>query len=211
MYLLLLPRVLASMFFSYFSLQTEVASKRSRNEVIREVYGWEAQLGISDEFAYSGCKSLQLGQYEKEIPILERSIEVPVLEEWLDHALVTFAKHMWLGDTYAMLGQLENYVECYKSGLEIQKQVLGEIDLRFGETYRYLVEAHVQEMQFMSLTPREVRRVSNGCLLRRHAHGELTARGGQEKHTVDGNNEEGSTSLHSAMSSGHANFVEALL
>jgi len=47
--------------------------------------------------------------------------------------------------------------------------------------------------------------------MHRHAHRKLTTRGGQEKHTVHGNNEEGLTSLHSAMSSGHANFVEALL
>jgi hypothetical protein len=53
--------------------------------------------------------------------------------------------------------------------------VLGEMDLRFGETCRYIDEAHVQEMQFVNLTPREVRRVSNGCLLRRHAHRELAA------------------------------------
>lgn len=47
-----------------------------------------------------------------------------------------------------MLGQLENSIECYKSGLEIQKQVLGEMDLRVEETCRYLAEAHVQAMQF---------------------------------------------------------------
>eukprot|EP00253_Pinus_taeda_P033282 PITA_33282 len=55
---------------------------------------------------------------------------------------------MQLGDTYAMLGRLENSIECYKSGLEIQKQVLGEMDPRVGETCQYLVEAYVQEMQF---------------------------------------------------------------
>lgn len=89
-----------------------------------------------------------LGQYEQAIPVLERSIEVPVLEEGPEHALATFAGRMQLGDTYAMLGQLENSIECYKSGLEIQKQVLGEMDPRVGETCRYLAEAHVQAMQF---------------------------------------------------------------
>jgi len=54
---------------------------------------------------------------------------------------------MQLGDTYAMLGQVENSIECYKSGLEIQKQVLGETDPRVGETCRG-AEAHVQAMQF---------------------------------------------------------------
>eukprot|EP01018_Ginkgo_biloba_P022237 Gb_03316 [translate_table: standard] len=89
-----------------------------------------------------------LGQYEQAIPVLERSIEVPALEEGQEHALAAFAGHMQLGDTYAMLGQLEHSIECYKSGLEIQKQVLGEMDPRVGETCRYLAEAHVQAMQF---------------------------------------------------------------
>ncbi|GLJ34561.1 hypothetical protein SUGI_0695190 [Cryptomeria japonica] len=89
-----------------------------------------------------------LGQYEEAIPVLERSIEVPALEEGPEHALAAFAGHMQLGDTHAMLGQLENSIECYKSGLEIQKQILGEMDPRVGETCRYLAEAYVQAMQF---------------------------------------------------------------
>uniref|UniRef100_A0A0D6QZT1 Uncharacterized protein n=1 Tax=Araucaria cunninghamii TaxID=56994 RepID=A0A0D6QZT1_ARACU len=89
-----------------------------------------------------------LGQYEQAIPVLERSIEVPALEEGPEHALAAFAGHMQLGDTYAMLGHLENSIECYKSGLEIQKQILGDMDPRVGETCRYLAEAHVQAMQF---------------------------------------------------------------
>eukprot|EP00253_Pinus_taeda_P008117 PITA_08117 len=55
---------------------------------------------------------------------------------------------MQLSDKYAMLGQLENSIECYKSGLEIHKQVRGEMDPRVGETCWYLAEAHVQVMQF---------------------------------------------------------------
>lgn len=89
-----------------------------------------------------------LGQYEEAIPVLERSIEVPALDEGPEHALAAFAGHMQLGDTHAMLGQLENSIECYKSGLEIQKQILGEMDPRVGETCRYLAEAYVQAMQF---------------------------------------------------------------
>ncbi|KAH9289352.1 hypothetical protein KI387_033469, partial [Taxus chinensis] len=89
-----------------------------------------------------------LGQYEEAIPVLERSIEVPALDEGPEHALAAFAGHMQLGDTFAMLGQLENSIDCYKSGLEIQKQVLGEMDPRVGETCRYLAEAYVQAMQF---------------------------------------------------------------
>lgn len=89
-----------------------------------------------------------LGQYSEAIPLLEHSIEIPAIEEGHEHALAKFAGHMQLGDTYAMLGQLENSLVCYTTGLEVQKQVLGEADLRVGETYRYLAEAHVQALQF---------------------------------------------------------------
>lgn len=89
-----------------------------------------------------------LGQYNEAIPVLEHSIEIPVIEEGQEHALAKFAGHMQLGDTYAMLGQLENSLMCYTTGLEVQKQVLGETDPRVGETCRYLAEAHVQALQF---------------------------------------------------------------
>ncbi|KAL3723143.1 hypothetical protein ACJRO7_035336 [Eucalyptus globulus] len=89
-----------------------------------------------------------LCQFSEAIPILERSIEIPVLEEGETHALAKFAGCMQLGDTYAMLGQIENSILCYTAGLEIQKQVLGETDPRVGETCRYLAEAHVQALQF---------------------------------------------------------------
>ncbi|KAK8615469.1 hypothetical protein V6N13_017056 [Hibiscus sabdariffa] len=89
-----------------------------------------------------------LGQYNEAIPLLEQSIEIPVIEEGQEHALAKFAGHMQLGDTYAMLGQLENSVTCYRTGFEVQKQVLGETDPRVGETCRYLAEAHMQALQF---------------------------------------------------------------
>ncbi|KAK8655887.1 hypothetical protein V6N13_108452 [Hibiscus sabdariffa] len=89
-----------------------------------------------------------LGQYNEAIPLLEQSIEIPVIEEGQEHALAMFAGHMQLGDTYAMLGQLENSVSCYRTGFEVQKQVLGETDPRVGETCRYLAEAHMQALQF---------------------------------------------------------------
>ncbi|GMH01284.1 hypothetical protein Nepgr_003123 [Nepenthes gracilis] len=88
-----------------------------------------------------------LGKYNEAIPVLERSIDIPSISEGQDHALAKFAGHMQLGDTYGMIGQLESSILCYKMGLEIQKQVLGENDLRVGETYRYLAEALVQAMQ----------------------------------------------------------------
>ncbi|THG20148.1 hypothetical protein TEA_002384 [Camellia sinensis var. sinensis] len=89
-----------------------------------------------------------LGQYCDAIPILVQSIEVPVIEEGEDHALAKFSGHMQLGDTYAMLGQLQKSIACYAAGLEVQRRVLGDTDPRVGETYRYLAEAHVQALQF---------------------------------------------------------------
>ncbi|KAJ7945875.1 Protein KINESIN LIGHT CHAIN-RELATED 3 [Quillaja saponaria] len=89
-----------------------------------------------------------LGQYNEAIPVLEHSIEIPVIKEGQEHALAKFAGYMQLGDTFAMLGQLENSIRCYTTGLEVQMQVLGEADPRVGETCRYLAEAHVQALQF---------------------------------------------------------------
>lgn len=89
-----------------------------------------------------------LGQYDEAIPVLQRSIEMPSIEDGDNHALAKFAGNMQLGDTYAMVGQLENSISCYTKGLEIQTQVLGDKDARVGETCRYLAEAHVQAMQF---------------------------------------------------------------
>ncbi|CAM8891237.1 unnamed protein product [Rhodiola kirilowii] len=89
-----------------------------------------------------------LGQYHDAIPILERSIEIPVLDEGKNHALAKYSGCMQLGDAYAMLGQSENSILCYTAGLEIQRQVLGENDPRVGETFRYIAEAYVQALQF---------------------------------------------------------------
>lgn len=89
-----------------------------------------------------------LGRYNDAIPVLERSIEIPVIEDGQNHALAKFAGCMQLGDTYAMLGQIENSILCYTAGLEIQRQVLGDTDPRVGETCRYVAEGHVQALQF---------------------------------------------------------------
>ncbi|XP_073274970.1 protein KINESIN LIGHT CHAIN-RELATED 3-like [Primulina huaijiensis] len=89
-----------------------------------------------------------LGQYSDAVPLLEHSIEIPVVENGQDHALAKFASYMQLGDTFAMLGQFENSISCYTNGLDFQRQVLGDNDPRVGETCRYLAEAHMQAMQF---------------------------------------------------------------
>ncbi|KAM7267894.1 hypothetical protein ACFE04_010060 [Oxalis oulophora] len=89
-----------------------------------------------------------LGQYTEAIPILERSIEIPVMEDGENHALAKFSGCMQLGDTYTMLGQMENSILFYTAGLEIQRQVLGDMNHRVGETCRYVAEAYVQAFQF---------------------------------------------------------------
>ncbi|CAA7046631.1 unnamed protein product [Microthlaspi erraticum] len=89
-----------------------------------------------------------LGRHNEAVPVLERSIEIPMIEDGEDHALAKFAGCMQLGDMYGLMGQVENSILLYTAGLEIQRQVLGESDARVGETCRYLAEAHVQAMQF---------------------------------------------------------------
>ncbi|KAI3704785.1 hypothetical protein L1987_75014 [Smallanthus sonchifolius] len=89
-----------------------------------------------------------LGQYSEAVPLLERSIEIPSMGESHKNSLAKFAGCMQLGDTYAMLGYIENSILCYTAGLGIQKQVLGATDPRFGETCRYVAEAHVQALEF---------------------------------------------------------------
>ncbi|KAL6979420.1 Protein KINESIN LIGHT CHAIN-RELATED 1 [Sarracenia purpurea var. burkii] len=89
-----------------------------------------------------------LGRFEEAIPVLGRAISVPDLSRGADHALAAFSGYMQLGDTHSMLGQLDRSIDCYKEGLKIQMEALGETDPRVAETCRYLAEAHVQAMQF---------------------------------------------------------------
>ncbi|GFY87187.1 tetratricopeptide repeat (TPR)-like superfamily protein [Actinidia rufa] len=65
-----------------------------------------------------------LDTYTEAIPFLERSVEILVIDEGPNHALAKFV------------------------GLEIQRQILGENDPLFGETCRYVAEAHVKAFQF---------------------------------------------------------------
>nr|KJB41577.1 hypothetical protein B456_007G110100 [Gossypium raimondii] len=86
-----------------------------------------------------------LGRFEEAVPVLERSIEVPLLGNGSDHALAKFSGCMQLGDTYSMMGQLDRSINSYESGLRIQIEALGDSDPRTcSETVRYLAEAHVQ-------------------------------------------------------------------
>ncbi|EPS61693.1 hypothetical protein M569_13098 [Genlisea aurea] len=89
-----------------------------------------------------------LGKFEEAVPVLERAIRVPEVGRGPDHALAVFSGFMQLGDTFSMLGQLDRSIACYKEGLKIQMDALGDSDPRVAETCRYLAEAHVQAMQF---------------------------------------------------------------
>lgn len=89
-----------------------------------------------------------LGQYHESIPVLKRSIDVLGFRDSEGHALTKFAGYMQLGDVYAMMGQIENSIPSYMEGLEIQRKLLGDNDIRIGETLRYVAEAHVQALQF---------------------------------------------------------------
>ncbi|KAK4264329.1 hypothetical protein QN277_025526 [Acacia crassicarpa] len=117
-------------------------------EVFEKYAGEKPSLELVMSLHVAAAIYCSLGQYNDAIPVLLRSIAIPDIEEGEDHALGKFAGLMQLGDTYAMLGQLENAVTYYTKGLEVQKQILGETDQRVGETCRYLAEAHVQALQF---------------------------------------------------------------
>ncbi|XP_073156785.1 protein KINESIN LIGHT CHAIN-RELATED 2-like [Henckelia pumila] len=121
---------------------------------LRAMKSFEASVGSEPCLDFVMCLHVvaalycRLGRHAEAVPILERSIEIPALDSGQDHALAKFSGCMQLGDTYAILGQIENSILFYTAGLEIQRQVLGEKDPRFGETLRYLAESNVQAMQF---------------------------------------------------------------
>lgn len=77
-----------------------------------------------------------LGRFEEAIPVLDRAIKVPEVSRGADHALAAFSGYMQLGDTHSMLGQLDRSIECYKEGLKIQMEALGDTDPRVAETCR---------------------------------------------------------------------------
>lgn len=86
----------------------------------------------------------RLGQYDDAIPLLERSVLIPVTGESEEHALAKFAGHMQLGDTYNLLGKQGPALDSYHCALVVQKAMLGDLDPRVGETCHYIAEAHLQ-------------------------------------------------------------------
>ncbi|KAA8525787.1 hypothetical protein F0562_007642 [Nyssa sinensis] len=108
----------------------------------------EPSLDLAMSLHVVGAIYCSLGRFVEAIPVLERAIKVPDVPRGADHALAAFSGYMQLGDTHSMLGQLDRSIDCYKEGLKIQMEALGDTDPRVAETCRYLSEAHVQAMQF---------------------------------------------------------------
>ncbi|KAK4477389.1 hypothetical protein RD792_016610 [Penstemon davidsonii] len=129
-------------------------SQKALELAIRAMKSFEVSLTHKPNLDFVMCLHIvaslycRIGMYNEAIPILERSINIPIVDLGKNHALAKFSGCMQLGDTYAMLGQIENSIRFYKTGLEIQRQVLGEKDPRLRETCRYLAEAHVQAVQY---------------------------------------------------------------
>ncbi|KAK4392996.1 protein KINESIN LIGHT CHAIN-RELATED 2 [Sesamum angolense] len=63
----------------------------------------------------------RLGRYTEAIPVLERSIDIPDIDLGHNHALAKFAGCMQLGDTYAMLGQIENSILFYTAAIQFDE------------------------------------------------------------------------------------------
>lgn len=86
----------------------------------------------------------RLGNFDEAIPLLERSVVIPVTGESEDHALAKFSGHMQLGDSFNLLGKQSAALDSYHRALRVQKAMLGDLDPRVGETCHYIAEAHLQ-------------------------------------------------------------------
>ncbi|XP_008795853.2 protein KINESIN LIGHT CHAIN-RELATED 1-like [Phoenix dactylifera] len=114
-----------------------------------ERLGEGAALELAMSLHVTAAVYCSLGRYEEAVSVLERAVAaVPVAGTAPEHALAAFSGYMQLGDTHSMLGRLDQSIDCYTKGLQIQMEELGEGDPRVAETCRYLAEAHVQAMQF---------------------------------------------------------------
>lgn len=90
----------------------------------------------------------RLGNFDEAIPLLERSVVIPVTGESEDHALAKFSGHMQLGDSFNLLGKQSAALDSYHRALRVQKAMLGDLDPRVGETCHYIAEAHLQALDF---------------------------------------------------------------
>lgn len=78
-----------------------------------------------------------LGQFEEAVPILQRLIEVLDSINGSDHALSKFSRYMGLGDTYFILGQLDQSISYYQFSLKIQMEAIWDLDPKVAETYGF--------------------------------------------------------------------------
>ncbi|PKA53343.1 polypeptide N-acetylglucosaminyltransferase [Apostasia shenzhenica] len=126
----------------------EYAIRASKSFEKCAVESGDPSLGLAMSLHVTGAIYCSLGRYEEAVPVLERAVAVPDVARGPEHALAAFSGYMQLGDTQSMLGRIDQSIECYSRGLEIQIEALGDSDPRVAETCRYLAEAHVQAMQF---------------------------------------------------------------
>lgn len=105
----------------------------------------------------------RLGNFDEAIPLLERSVVIPVTGESEDHALAKFSGHMQLGDSFNLLGKQSAALDSYHRALRVQKAMLGDLDPRVGETCHYIAEAH---LQVCSLCLGILEALVNDCFLR---------------------------------------------
>ncbi|GER41535.1 tetratricopeptide repeat protein [Striga asiatica] len=94
----------------------------------------EPSLDLSMSLHVVAAIYCSLGKFEEAVPVLERAIKVPEVQRGADHALAVFSGYMQLGDTHSMLGHLDRSIDCYKEGLKVQMEALGENDPRVAET-----------------------------------------------------------------------------
>uniref|UniRef100_A0A1D1XTQ9 Nephrocystin-3 n=1 Tax=Anthurium amnicola TaxID=1678845 RepID=A0A1D1XTQ9_9ARAE len=128
------------------ALEYAIRASRSFERCAQE--GREPSLELAMSLHVTAAIYCSLGRYEEALPVLERSLRVPEIDRGADHALAAFSGYMQLGDTYSMLGRIDQAIACYTEGLGVQMRALGDTDPRVAETCRYMAEAYVQAMQF---------------------------------------------------------------
>ncbi|XP_031486702.1 protein KINESIN LIGHT CHAIN-RELATED 3-like [Nymphaea colorata] len=87
----------------------------------------------------------RLGRCKEAIHLLRRSVSISTASpDDPNCAHASFSGFMQLGDTYFAIGRYASAMECYESGLSVQKQALGDSDVRVAETCVYLAESYLQ-------------------------------------------------------------------
>ncbi|KAL4590304.1 hypothetical protein LXL04_003232 [Taraxacum kok-saghyz] len=99
------------------------------------VYRRRCETSVAVSFVLTREAVARSGIWKEEIAgrFQDRAIKVPEVSRGAYHALAAFSGYMQLGDTHSMLGQLDRSIECYKEGLKIQMEALGDTDPRVAE------------------------------------------------------------------------------